>query len=525
MTKEQTMQIVDHKEVAYLIALHLLLQTILSSTTKIMNQHSSYGITRIRMIGLFIFFLTPNLSFGQNKTAQLDELIGKYTEYGQFNGSVLVAEKGKIIYKKGFGQANMEWNIPNQSDTKHRLGSVTKQFTSMLIMQLVQQGKLKLDVPISTYLPDYPKANGDQITLHHLLTHTSGIPNYTDFPNFFKNKGRNPYSPTEFVTYFADSTLEFKPGEKFAYSNSGYFLLGVIIEKVTGKTYEQVMQENILTPLKMNNTGFDHHATILKNRATGYEKNGGDYINAQYLDMSVPYAAGSLYSTVDDLYLWDQALYTNQLLQKENMDLLFTKHIQDGGGFYGYGWGIRKMPVGNTKDSVSIIAHGGGINGFNTMLTRIPADKNLIVLLNNTGGAPLNKISSAIAGIIYSKPYAMPKKSLADLVLKEIKEKGIASGLEQYQKLKTSEIYSINEGELNDAGYQLLQSGKVKEAIEIFKLNVESFPKSGNVYDSLGEAYLKDGNKELAIVNYKKSVELDPKNENGIRILQTLQSK
>ncbi len=524
MTKEQTMQIVDHKEVAYLIALHLLLQTILSSTTKIMNQHSSYGITRIRMIGLFIFFLTPNLSFGQNKTAQLDELIGKYTEYDQFNGSVLVAEHGKIIYKKGFGLANMEWNISNQSDTKHRLGSITKQFTSMLIMQLVQQGKLKLAIPISTYLPDYPKANGDKITIHHLLTHTSGIPNYTDFPHFFKVKGRNPYSPSEFIRYFADSTLEFKPGEKFAYSNSGYFVLGVIIEKVTGKSYQQVLQENILTPLKMNNTGFDHHETILMKRASGYEKKGSDYINADYLDMSIPYAAGSLYSTVEDLYLWDQALYTNQLLQKQYMDLLFTKHISDDGGFYGYGWGIGTSRIGNTKDSVAIITHNGGINGFNTLIARVPSDKNLIVLLNNTGGAPLNKMSTAIMGILYGKTYNMPKKSLANLLLKEMKENGISSGLEQYSKLKKSEIYTVDESEMNSAGYQLLQSGKVKEAIELFKINVEAFPKSGNVYDSLGEAYLKDGNKELAIVNYKKSVELDPRNDNGIKVLQTLQT-
>jgi CubicO group peptidase (beta-lactamase class C family) len=201
-----------------------------------------FNKTIIQTACLAIFIATGifNVSYGQTKVDKLDKLIGAYAEYGKFNGSVLVAEKGKVIYKKGFGFAEMEWNIANQSDTKHRLGSITKQFTAMLIMQLVEQGKLKLDVPISTYLPDYPKKNGDVITIHHLLTHTSGIPNMTAFPNFVKSVMPNAYTPLQLVNMSADSTLEFKPGERFNYSNSGYLLLGYIIEKVTGKSYEKV---------------------------------------------------------------------------------------------------------------------------------------------------------------------------------------------------------------------------------------------------------------------------------------------
>ena len=344
-------------------------------------------------LGVVIVAGTFNGSQGQTKTDQLDKLIGTYAEYGKFNGSVLVAEKGKVIYKKGFGMADMEWNIVNQPDTKHRLGSITKQFTAVVIMQLVEQGKLKLDVPISTYLPDYPKKNGEVITIHHLLTHTSGIPNMTSFPRFVKDVMRNSYTPVQLVNMSADSTLEFKPGERFAYSNSGYLLLGYIIEKVTGKSYEQVLQENIFTPLRMNNTGYDHHRTLLKHRASGYERSGTRYVNADFIDMSVPHAAGAMYSTVEDLYLWDQALYGNQLLRKENMDLLFAKHIPSGGGYYGYGWSIGEMPLGNTTERIQTTGHGGGINGFNTQITRIPSDKSFVVLLNNTGGAPLNEMA------------------------------------------------------------------------------------------------------------------------------------
>ena len=489
-----------------------------------MKQNSKNFLKGTKLIRLFILLISVNVTFGQAKIEQLDELINLYTEYGQFNGSVLVAEKSKILYKKGFGMANMEWDIPNQSDTKHRLGSITKQFTSMLIMQLVEQGKLKLDVPISTYLQDYPKANGDVITIHHLLTHTSGTPNYTSFPGFFRNSSRDPYKPEEFMSVFADSTLEFKPGERFAYSNSGYFILGVIIEKITGKSYEQVLKDNITKPLKMNDTGYDHHATILTNRASGYEKNGSNYRNAHYLDMSIPYAAGSLYSTVEDLYLWDQALYSNQLLSKENMDLVFTKHIPAGQDYYGYGWGIGMKPIGDKNDSTEVIRHGGGINGFNTLITRMPSEKNLIVLFNNTGGAALNEMNTAIMGILYDGSYEMPKKSLANSLFEVIDNNGIDAGLAHFEKSRDSATYSLKENEMNNVGYRFLQAGKVKEAIAVFQLNVASFPESGNVYDSLGEAYLEDGKKELAIKNYSKSVEIDPKNEGGIKILEKLQS-
>ncbi len=473
----------------------------------------------IKLIALFVAFQLFSLStFAQEKAKQIEQLLNKYNEYGQFNGSALVAENGKVIFKKGFGSANMEWNIPNQSDTKFRLGSISKQFTALLIVKLAEEGKLKLDVPITTYLADYPKENGAKITVHHLLTHTSGIPNYTNAPNFFKDKSRNPYTPEEFVKTFSSLPLEFTPGERFNYSNSGYFLLGYIIEKVTGKTYEQYLQEVIFTPLKMANSGYDHSDVILKNRAAGYEKHGKKIVNAAYLDMSIPYAAGSLYSTVEDLYLWDQALYTNKLLNAKSMESLYKPYISAGRAFYGYGWFIDDVENGD-KGKLKTIGHGGGINGFNTIISRYPADKNLIVLLNNTGGTVLGEMNDAIRAILYNQPFNQPKKSLALDLLDIYNEKGAATGTETYKKLKNDPSYAIKENDMNRVGYQLLQDGKKKEAIEVFKINTETFPKSGNAYDSLGEAYLADGDKKLAIANYKKSVELDPSNENGKKVL------
>jgi tetratricopeptide (TPR) repeat protein len=342
----------------------------------------------------------------------------------------------------------------------------------------------------------------------------------TSFPGFFKNVSRNSYSPVQLLNLFADSTLQFEPGKRFAYSNSGYILLGYIIEKVTGKSYEQVLQENIFTPLKMNNTGYDHPRNVLKNRASGYEKNGSHYVNSNFIDMSVPYAAGALYSTVEDLYLWSQALYGNQLLRKENMDLFFTKHIPSGGGYYAYGWSIGEIRLGNTPERIETIGHGGGIDGFNTQLTRIPSDKSFIVLLNNTGGAPLDQMTNAIAGILYDKPYDLPKRSVAYSLADRIDKSGIPVALEYYNRIKDSIGYYLDENEMNGTGYEFLQSGKVKEAAAIFKLNTQAFPKSANVFDSYGEALMALGNKPEAIENYKKTVQLNPGNENAIQILK-----
>lgn len=455
-------------------------------------------------------------AFAQDKGAKIDEMLSLYQKYGQFNGSALVADNGKVIYKKGFGLANMEWNIPNTPDTKFRLGSITKQFTATLILQLVEQGKIKLDGKLTDYLPDYRQDTGSKVTIHNLLTHTSGIPSYTSLPGFFQNVSRNPYTVDEFIRKYASGDLEFEPGTKFVYDNSGYFLLGAIIEKVTGKPYEQVLKENIFDPLGMKNTGYDHWDTIISKRATGYSRSPHGFQTAAYLDMSIPYAAGSLYSTVEDLYLWDQALYGEKILSAKSKELMFKPNLSN----YGYGFVITKATLAApTALQVPVIQHNGGINGFNTVIVRMPNDKRLIVLLDNAeDGQYLDRISLGIMSILYDQPVESPKRSIANELLNTIKEKGVASAITQYRALKagpTANEYDFGEAELNRLGYQLLSMKKAAEAIEILKLNVEMFPQSANVYDSLGEAYSAHNDKELSIANYKKSLELDPNNGNA----------
>lgn len=478
-----------------------------------------------RLLLLFtVAFITATAAFAQQQVQKIDGLMKQYYEYGQFNGSILVADKGKIIYEKGFGMANMEWAIPNQPDTKFRIGSVTKQFTATLILQLVEEGKIKLDGEITDYLTDYRKDTGGKITIHQLLNHTSGIPSYTGRPDFFAEFSRDPYSVADFVKKFASGDLEFEPGSKFSYNNSGYFLLGAIIEKVTGKSYETVLTERILKPLGMTNSGYDKHSTLLQKRASGYEKRPAGYVNAPYLDMSLPYAAGSIYSTVEDLFKWEQSLYEDKILSADSKKLMFTPGLAN----YAYGLVISDQPIGKTDQKTKIIGHGGGINGFNSLLTRAVDKRQTVIILDNVGlGNYHQKITSSIIGILNGQPAEAPKRSIAEALYKIAVEKDVASAIAQYRKLKAenSPAYDFSEGELNTLGYQLVGLKRMKDAIEIFKLNVEMFPTSANPYDSLGEAYLADDQKDLALVNYKKAAELDPKNANALLIVRRLEGK
>jgi CubicO group peptidase (beta-lactamase class C family) len=470
-----------------------------------------------------VIAMTAFAAAAQNKAKQLDEMLQQYFEHGQFHGSALVAENGKVIFKKGYGMADYEWDIPIKPDTKFRLGSITKQFTATLILQLVEQGKIDLQGKLSDYLPYYRKDVGDKVTIHQLLNHTSGIPSYTGLPKFFEDVSRNPYGVEDFVKKYCSGDLEFEPGSKFSYNNSGYFLLGAIIEQITGKKYEEMLQEKIFGPIGMNDSGYDHHATIIKHRATGYSKTEDGYANSAYLDMSIPYAAGSLYSTVEDLYKWDRALETEKVLTQKSKDLMFKPGMSN----YGYGFVMGEMEIGKTGKKVKIIGHGGGINGFNTLITRLPESGSLVVLLGNVEGIQkLNDITAGAVAVINGQPYEKPKYSIADTLFKTYGKDGIAAAVKQYRDLKSSKggDYDFSEPQLNTLGYRLMALGKTKDALEIFKLNVEMFPNGFNAYDSLGEAYLANGNKELALQNYRKSVELNPDNENGKNAIKRIET-
>ena len=474
--------------------------------------------TAILITLLFTAFITATDASAQQNAQKIDALLKQYHDYGQFNGAILVAENGKVIYKKGFGMANMEWNIPNQPDTKFRIASVTKQFTAALVLQLVEEGKIKLDGKLTDYLTDYRKDTGDKVTIHQLLNHTSGIPDY-------KNVSSNPYGAAEFVKKHVSGDLEFEPGSRYKYNNGGYSILGAIIEKVTGKSYETVLHERLLKPLGMTDSGYARHATLLEKHAASYEKTAAGYVNAPYIDLSIPYAAGSMYSTVEDLFKWDQALQEDKILAAESKKLMFTPGLSN----YGYGIRISDQPIGTSELKTKVVWHGGGgINGFASLMSRAVEKRQTVILLDNAGhGLNLPKITNSILGILNGQPFDAPKRSVAETLYKIAVEKDVAAAVAEYRKLKAanSPAYDFSERELNTLGYRLLGLKRTKDAIEIFKLNVEMFPTSANAYDSLAETYLADNQKDLALANYKKAVALDPTNANALLSVKRLEGR
>jgi CubicO group peptidase (beta-lactamase class C family) len=466
--------------------------------------------------------VSRSASAGNDKARKIEELVGLYNKYGSFNGSVLVSEHGQVIFKKGYGLANMEWQIANQPDTKFRLGSITKQFTSMLIMQLVAEGKLHVEDKLSDVLPYYRKDTGSQVTLQHLLTHTSGIPSYTAAKDMHE-WWHNHFEVEDFVKKHCSGDLEFTPGSKFEYDNSGYFLLGSIIEKVTGKKYEEALQERIFKPLGMHNSGYDHSEPLMEHRAAGYEHGKDGFVNAEYLDMSIPYAAGSLYSTVEDLYLWDQALYTEKLLSKELKAQMWTPALAN----YAYGWGVAKIAEGKAGAGQMLIQHGGGINGFNTHEARYVDEKHLIVLLNNTGATKLEQITEGISAILYGKAYELPKPSLTAELVKLAAEKGGDATVAEYRRLKkeSPEKYDFSEAGLREIAILLFQSEKLPEAIALLRLNTEEHPKSSQAFFFLGYVFMQAGNKGDATTALEKALELDPKNDRAAGLLKQAKEK
>ena len=308
---------------------------------------------------------------------------------GQFSGAILIAQEADVLFSKGYGLANREHGVPNSVNTKFRLGSLTKQFTAMCVLILQEEGKLAVQDSISKYVSTCPDA-WKPITIHQLLNHTSGIPGFTEFPDNEQFE-RLTANVTDTVKRFRDKPLEFPPGTRFKYSNSGYVLLGHIIENISGKSYESFIRERIFAPLRMENSGYDHPWTILKHRAAGYARKDGVLVNCVHFEMDTPHAAGALYSTVEDLLLWDQALYGTRMVSKKSLDAMFTNEKYG----YAYGWNIRQ------RFGRKCAEHGGGISDFSTFIERYPAEKVVVVLLSNFQFAVSGQIAHNLAAIFF----------------------------------------------------------------------------------------------------------------------------
>lgn len=341
-------------------------------------------------IGL-ILFLASVISVAADTTnfsSKEDAYLQALAREGQFSGTVLVATNGNVVFANGYGMANREYDIANTTNMIFRLGSVSKQFTAMCVLILQEEHKLNVTNLVSQYVEDCPVA-WRAITIHHLLTHTAGIPSFTDFPDNEQFE-RLPTTVAATVRRFRDKPLDFEPGTEMRYSNSGYVLLGYIIEKVSGKSYEEFVTEKIFRPLGMKNSGYDHPATLLPNRAVGYARRGTNTVNCIPFAMDTPHAAGALYSTIGDMFTWDQALYSERLVSTSALEAMFTEFK----GQYCYGW-VHAHTAERT-----VHRHGGGISGFSTHVIRFPKERVYIVVLSNFEFADAAKIADK-TGLLY----------------------------------------------------------------------------------------------------------------------------
>lgn len=316
--------------------------------------------------------------------ARMDQVVRASSEADAFSGAVLVARDGRILLDQGYGLANREWNIPNDGDTKFRLGSLTKQFTAVAIMLLNQQGKVDLDAPIKTWLPEAPAA-WDAVTTRHLLSHTAGIPNFTAFDDYETLKTR-PATMAELIARFSDRPLDFAPGARFAYSNSGYILLSAIVEAASGQTYADFVTANLFAPLGMTDSGYDRHDAILPRRASGYAPGASGVVNADYVDMSIPTGAGALYSTTHDLLKWEQGLFGGRVLNPQSITALTTP-VRNG-----YAMGLMVSEA----DGKKLVWHNGAIEGFNTYMAYDPGDRTAVIVLGNLNGEAPDKLGAAL---------------------------------------------------------------------------------------------------------------------------------
>ena len=331
--------------------------------------------------------------------ARIDHLLKQTYPADEPGAAVIVVDDGEVVYRGARGMANLELDVALEPDNVFRLGSITKQFTATAILLLEEQGKLSVHDPISKALPDYP-VHGHTITIEHLLTHTSGIFSYTSIPGYMSSKVRKDMTTEELIDEFENEEMEFAPGERWSYSNSGYVLLGAIIEKVSGTSYAEFVEQNIFEPLGMTASEYGGHQLIPK-RASGYARGDEGYVNARYLSMTQPHAAGSLLSTVDDLARWDQALYGDDLLPRDSRQRMFTATQLNDGEATTYGYGFATGSLQGTPS----ISHGGGIFGFSTFAVRLPEEGVYVAVLSN--GSPKNPgvVGRKLAALAIGKPF------------------------------------------------------------------------------------------------------------------------
>ncbi|MGH4124124.1 MAG: serine hydrolase domain-containing protein [Clostridium sp.] len=330
---------------------------------------------------------------------QINEYLELYTKLWAFSGSIAAIKDGEVLFKKDYGYANIEYKVKNITETKYKIWSITKQFTAVAILMLEERGLLRVEDSLKKYFPDWVDLN-PKITIHHLLTHTSGVFNYSNLPDSHKTFQRMYHKKSDLIKMFVSRPLDFEPGTQYNYSNTGYYFLGMLIEKLSGKTYSEFLTEKIFLPLGMFNTGVDDEKKIIENKASGYYLNGDHLIHCENINMNLIFSSGAMYSTTQDLLTWNQALNSDKLLSRKSIEKMNSPYMNN------YGYGVEINMNGNRR----VVKHNGGCEGFLTEIHRYVDDGFAVVVLSNYGFTAVNKLCSVIASIAFGEEYEMPVK-------------------------------------------------------------------------------------------------------------------
>lgn len=466
-----------------------------------------------------LVFLLPLVSFSQSRQQQMQSLMATYHRYNMFDGAVLVAEQGKIIYKGAFGMANHEWNIPNQADTKFMIGSVSKPITAMLVLIYVQKGLISLDKTLADYLPEFRNRPGGIVTIRQLLSHTSGMPNYDIMKDFFPVMSRRAFTREEYISIYRDSALAFTPGSRYYYSSWGYFTLGYLVEKISGKTYAQAMKEEIFDRIGMTHSGSYHHTQVIPNRASGYDYVLGTYQSADFRDQSNTMGTGDIYSTVEDLFKFHMAISGNKLIGEA-----LTKEMLQPGippANYGFGW-FNKTFKYTDRDSVATNFHLGMTEGFVSFIRRIPSTNSMVLILCNSSPTDFFGIANNLVKLLYHQPVSI-KEPIHKKMETLIASKGVAAAVKEYQVMKADTAhYYADRISLCFLAEQLLNMKRPEDARLMAENNIAEFPSFDMANCILGNVYLQLGKKEEATLYYRKTLEISPHYEEARTRLREL---
>ncbi|MGI9221949.1 MAG: serine hydrolase domain-containing protein [Woeseiaceae bacterium] len=424
---------------------------------------------RASLTALTVLFVASPAT-ADDRAAALHEYMARYHQLGQFSGTALVVEADDVLLRQGYGLADQQDELANQPALSFAIGSISKSFTSKLVLQLIDEGLLEPDKTIADYLPYYRTDTAAEITLRHLLTHTDGLSNYTNNPEFWQPyDGIAPMSTREFIQAYCSSNLQFTPGGEYRYGNAGYSILGAIIEEVSGKSYAEVLQERVAKPLGMRATGDMGAASPVVKMARGYQVGPDGYRLAEPIYKPL-FAAGSLYASADDLLSYVNSLDTEVLLPR------IAEDVDDG--VFAYGWTVSEFRADGAADRSRMLSTNGEVNGYNALLVHIIESQQTIILLSNIGETDLSGMAVTVLGLLHGGQPDLPMPRTRDAFYLALQEQGVEAAIKVYRDHRNEDPndYIYFRWPLRILAQQLLDDKRTEDAVQFLELNLETHP-------------------------------------------------